>query len=380
MDTGDVEIRLTRKPEDRLLLHSVVLGLHSTWFKASLSDRWAKGTPSSQSDIKWSYELRFDSHDETPALVKRPLSNDPPSNTYFNKGSTPAEALTLQQFETRNNLIRAYRCYFGVILYEPLDDFVDSSPEKVLDFLHKVAKIADYYDGSSVLTCHIENYLNRKAVLDKNTLIRQAPLLLGISIKLKSGPLFKDAICHLAGDETRDDKKIETDLDPRMASLVLRKRDGLRQMMREIDNKLLSFTTEYDEDSEDTCGGESLLEDQGFVTACFRQFIAKRMFERNAKKWSYYAMKYRKLVADVSRMKLDKRFFRRHFRCSHSERAAHSLYGRYYREAIQMVWPLFASSLSQHVKYTPNPLRYGYNGEGFTCVEVLDEDLPWQKG
>ncbi|KAL8791032.1 MAG: hypothetical protein Q9213_000239 [Squamulea squamosa] len=142
MDTGNVEIRLTRKPEDRLLLHSVVLGLHSTWFKASLSDRWAKGTPSNQSDIKWSYELRFDNHDETAALVKRstaiitskPLSNDPPINTYFNKGSTSAVGLTLQQVETRNNLVRAYRCYFGVIFYEPLDDFIESSPEKALDF------------------------------------------------------------------------------------------------------------------------------------------------------------------------------------------------------------------------------------------------------
>ncbi|KAL8791033.1 MAG: hypothetical protein Q9213_000240 [Squamulea squamosa] len=143
--------------------------------------------------------------------------------------------------------------------------------------------------------------------------LRQAPLLLEISIKLKSGPLFKDAICRLAGDEIRDDKKLETDLDPRMASLVLRKRDGLRQMMREIDNKLVSFTTEYDEDSEDTCGEEGLPEDQGFVTACFRQFIAKRMFERDTKQWSHYAMKYRKLVADVSRMRLDKRVAEAHW-------------------------------------------------------------------
>ncbi len=66
-----MEILLTRKPEHRLLLHSAVLGLHSTWFKASLSERWAKDMPSSQIDVKWSYELRFDNADETATLVKR---------------------------------------------------------------------------------------------------------------------------------------------------------------------------------------------------------------------------------------------------------------------------------------------------------------------
>lgn len=66
-----MEILLTRKPEHRLMLHSVVLGLHSTWFKDSLSERWANDMPSSQNDVKWSYELRFDNADETAALVKR---------------------------------------------------------------------------------------------------------------------------------------------------------------------------------------------------------------------------------------------------------------------------------------------------------------------
>lgn len=39
---GDVEIRFTEQDEP-WVLHSYVLALHSSWFKASLSPRWNKG-------------------------------------------------------------------------------------------------------------------------------------------------------------------------------------------------------------------------------------------------------------------------------------------------------------------------------------------------
>lgn len=41
-DNGDVEIRFTEE-DDPYVLHSYVLGLHSPWFKASLSERWNQG-------------------------------------------------------------------------------------------------------------------------------------------------------------------------------------------------------------------------------------------------------------------------------------------------------------------------------------------------
>lgn len=37
---GDVEILLGGHHDEKLVLHSHVLALHSPWFKASLSDRW----------------------------------------------------------------------------------------------------------------------------------------------------------------------------------------------------------------------------------------------------------------------------------------------------------------------------------------------------
>ncbi|KAL8657897.1 MAG: hypothetical protein Q9226_001470 [Calogaya cf. arnoldii] len=49
---GGVQICLTRRPEDRLLLHSVVLSLHSEWFRASLSKQWASEQPAGQEPKK----------------------------------------------------------------------------------------------------------------------------------------------------------------------------------------------------------------------------------------------------------------------------------------------------------------------------------------
>ena len=75
---GDVEICLSRKPEDRFVLHSVVLGLHSSFFKASISDRWSgrnEGTTSGD-PIKWRYQLLFgeDMNDEEANLLAKAVS------------------------------------------------------------------------------------------------------------------------------------------------------------------------------------------------------------------------------------------------------------------------------------------------------------------
>lgn len=72
---GDVEISLSRKPEDRFVLHSVVLGLHSSFFKVSISERWSARNDDATSDdpIKWRYQLLFEedmNDEEAPLLAK----------------------------------------------------------------------------------------------------------------------------------------------------------------------------------------------------------------------------------------------------------------------------------------------------------------------
>ncbi len=70
---GDVQIRLSDANEDVLILHSFVLGLHSPFFKASLSERWAGGTGllMGSTNIKFNYEMKFDEGGVDGILVRQ---------------------------------------------------------------------------------------------------------------------------------------------------------------------------------------------------------------------------------------------------------------------------------------------------------------------
>lgn len=69
-----MQIKLSENPEDVYTLHGVVLALHSPFFKASLSERWAESgdtaliTPGSS--IRWRYELKFDKNSNLAILTR----------------------------------------------------------------------------------------------------------------------------------------------------------------------------------------------------------------------------------------------------------------------------------------------------------------------
>lgn len=73
-EDGDVEICLSRKPQDRLLLHGTLLKIHSSFFKPSLGARWADSsvTDQAQGPIKGRYQLIFDTSetDTLPGLFR----------------------------------------------------------------------------------------------------------------------------------------------------------------------------------------------------------------------------------------------------------------------------------------------------------------------
>ena len=90
---GDVEISLSRKPEDRFVLHSVVLGLHSPFFKISISERWSgrNDDAASGDPIKWRYQLLFEEEvndDEVPLLAKAVCRFNDQSQTLRLKSQT----------------------------------------------------------------------------------------------------------------------------------------------------------------------------------------------------------------------------------------------------------------------------------------------------
>jgi hypothetical protein len=63
---GDVEIYLS--VDEKLVLHSSVLSIHSEWFKASLSERWATSETGTAAKA---YELRLDKGSDEGSLLRR---------------------------------------------------------------------------------------------------------------------------------------------------------------------------------------------------------------------------------------------------------------------------------------------------------------------
>ncbi len=87
-EDGDIEIILPRKPNNCLVLHTVILALRSTYFKVSLSERWSiqSNERATEGEIMWKYKLLFrDENDDSlrvPLLVKG-LRSDPLPHTYY---------------------------------------------------------------------------------------------------------------------------------------------------------------------------------------------------------------------------------------------------------------------------------------------------------
>lgn len=86
---GNVEIQFS-ETDEKYVLHNYVLALHSSWFKASLSDRWNANGQDSLANGKhhWTYELRFDKGANMGMLVRKATPSDPsPTDTEFVLGS-----------------------------------------------------------------------------------------------------------------------------------------------------------------------------------------------------------------------------------------------------------------------------------------------------
>lgn len=270
------------------------------------------------------------------------------------------------QCSVRDTWVVAYRCLFNTMFHEPLGISLDNGPLRALESLHILATVGDIYDASRVLRPQVENFLHQNFLAFKPYLFPQARIVLDIAVKIRIDWLCKDILCYLAGDEGRDDRQIQVELEPEMATLVLSQRDILRRMIQDIDLKLLTFNTIK------STWRQALA---AVTSACFRQFVAQRITQGHKGKWRFYAKTYRRLATEVG--KVDSFSVFQGFTEIDS-----SLFKMLNERAVLRIQPLFANHLSRPEYYSTDA-KNGKNGEnlerGFTCIKVSDEDLPWNR-
>ncbi|KAL8799966.1 MAG: hypothetical protein Q9182_005503 [Xanthomendoza sp. 2 TL-2023] len=262
---GDVEIRLSQIPGDRLVLHSFILGLHSSFLKASLDQRWSGNDNSVKGTIKWRYELTFDS--EGLGLLCR-------------KNSTVAEAAT-----------NAHRRYLKANYYTPFNisfSLADSGFNGLRQ-LSNLTKVGDLYDGLKTLTTLVECLILRHIDILRSLLVLHAPMFLDIASKLKIDWLFKDIVCHTTGDTSRDDEQVKNDFTPSQAALILPNRDQLRRTIDQIDLELLMI--------EITPGHTD-----GYKVAVlkFREQVIKSVKSRKKGAWKDHSRPYKEVLPSPS--------------------------------------------------------------------------------
>ncbi|KAK5166793.1 hypothetical protein LTR04_000280 [Oleoguttula sp. CCFEE 6159] len=225
---GDVNIRLSSSDKDVFKLHSFVLALHSSFFKASLSDRWSAKTPSVGDKAEWSYELRFTEDGDGILVRQDTCSNTTDSLLYSEDADDPVMRAG----------VAAHRQLLGVFYHNkpslPTSSYVAAEPaiEQLLD-------TADMYDCSRVVLPYIEGHLstfiNELLAIDYFT-------MLGLAVKFRCGWLFKEALCHNLGRSNRTfwgQKELYKSLG--IERLASRKRDDFVAQLKNVERSLLAI-------------------------------------------------------------------------------------------------------------------------------------------
>ncbi|KAI4259689.1 MAG: hypothetical protein LQ352_000622 [Teloschistes flavicans] len=349
---GDCEIQLARGPRGRLLLHSHILELRSTFFKASLGPPWSADYPS-VGTIKWRYELVVDD-DGVGILRKRGLDAINPKDEW--KMPPPPSPRYSASVEAH------YR-FFKMIYDCPIDIPVREGPEAVLENLSELVAVGDLYGGLDLLANAIEKFMGRYIGWFLAYFYLQGPAILGIAMRLKIVWLFKDMVCLACGDITRNSDRVRRDYEPIAASIILKKRKELRQMMTEINHDLLTMSTPKVEATSSK-----------LLVAAFREMIIQMVKFTESKGWDRRGLIYSK----------DPAFYSLHQDCSERDKVTEldtveeitfqdaKLCQEMGRDAAALTGPLHLNCLSELSSHGRN------EGGGFTCIPVTDDDLPWK--
>ncbi|KAH9825687.1 seryl-tRNA synthetase [Teratosphaeria destructans] len=211
---GDVEIYL--KADEKLVLHSTILSLHSEWFKSSFSDKWAKsgadasilGGGSASGQKRWVYELRFGKEDCDGILMRQGQANAEPSNP--GETATPTEMISVEDainwdddmFDERLECAKAHKNLFCAI-YHCIPSLDGKSFEEAKASIEVLMNVAEMYGCEDVVKKDIKLHIwhFRESVLD--ICVYNPVSMLEFSIRHESEWIYKEAATNILGRSYR---------------------------------------------------------------------------------------------------------------------------------------------------------------------------------
>lgn len=252
---GDVEIRLSSNPKDKLVLNSHTLTLHSTWFKASLSERWNGGDMASTSVFGsgnsgardsgkhyWVYELRFEKDSALGVLTRKVDARSSEDTELFSAQplqTVGATALALILHAERLACIKAHRNLFAIPYWADLQ-LDDGDLDRAIASIKKLTSVADLYGCTHLPKRDVEIQLSkfRDEVLDRCTTDPVA--MLDLAMTVKTGWIFMEAAMAVIGSDKLAYLEMQQGIvDLGIYELFSRKRNELVEKLRAVEHELL---------------------------------------------------------------------------------------------------------------------------------------------
>ncbi|KAL8877812.1 MAG: hypothetical protein Q9192_008592 [Flavoplaca navasiana] len=186
-------------------------------------------------------------------------------------------------------------------------------------------------------------------------------------MKLEIVWLFKEIISRACVNSGMSNQQVIKDFTPAMSSLILRKREALRNMLTEIDMKLLMFKNPT---------GYSAAHDVAVLEV--RERISKHLRIRQRGPWSKYARAYSDIGCYLNSYGDDGGNPAWEYK---EQDEIYSTVEKIQRKVFEIIGSLYHGGLWALCK------KREIDGDGFVvpdvdyrCIEVLDGDLPWNPG
>ncbi|KAL8991960.1 MAG: hypothetical protein Q9169_007493 [Polycauliona sp. 2 TL-2023] len=389
-DDGDVELCLTHNPEDRLVLHSSMLSLHSSFFKASLSERWSGSEINGGEGIKWRYELVFD-EDGMGVLCKQTSTIDdtrPNGNAmmlFCRKETTAPVDLSAQALSERLDIVHAHWCLFKAMYLVPftIASFYDSKKfdEDGFEQLKAILAVGDIYDSLAPLRTPVGEIISLNITTIRSRIGRY-PDTLQVASKLKIAWLFRDVMSCISAQSHLDVADEEQQLSADIAATIAQKRGAAKALLDDIDLKLLMIDMPGWSDTDSLSRQE-----YDRVSAFARQLIVKivqrrRHLSYTQPTWEDCVKTYAHIIHDLDShcTKLEELGLSTKIQRGFSDAWVdpHARFCDDVKEQVSRITkPLYKTSLFTICKWgfdslvdvTPNP--------DLECINISDDELPW---
>ncbi|KAL8658740.1 MAG: hypothetical protein Q9226_000811 [Calogaya cf. arnoldii] len=278
---------------------------------------------------------------------------------YRNAISTPQVEFCKKALSACFGIVEAHSQYLKSMYFAPFSISLDPVEEGIQQ-LSDLLAVGDLYDSMKPLWESLNNLHVNLVVRDALNRGKHHPELLQFALKFKINWLFKEIVCRVCVDRCESDEQVISHFPAELASLILRKREILRNKMIEIDLKLLTMEIPH---------GNAIA--HYLAVLQIREKIIGGTLLRQQTTWDNYASEYPHIIP---RLAQHSPLIIKSALTPNEENDICILLEDVKRKVSDILRPLYPNGVSAGWYGMGHPC---FPGVDHRCIEVSDEELPW---